>query len=173
MTRLTLTKTEKKVLDALQGDLPDGGEPFDLCAERAGLAVEEFIQIARGLLRGGVLRKVCALVNHVQAGFQANAMCVWNVPAERVDEAGQLMAGFDEVTHCYRRQVSDEWPYALFSMVHGRSREQCAEVARRIARAVDPLDYRIIYSTRELKKRSLRLPLGPARAADRRNGLCP
>ena len=83
-------------------------------------------------------------------------MCVWQVPPERVTEAGRIMAGFDEVTHCYERPTSPEWPYALYTMVHGRTREESESIARRIADAVQPLSYRLLYSLRELKKRSLR-----------------
>ena len=154
-----LTETQRKVLGLLQGDLPDGLEPYDVLARRIGLPVEEFLTVVRGLIQAGYLRKVSALINHYQAGFQANAMCVWDIPAERVDGAGETMASFDEVTHCYRRPVSEEWPYALFCMVHGRTRQECEQVAGRIAAAVGPTDYHIIYSTRELKKNSFRLSL--------------
>ena len=153
-----LTETQKNVLRELQGDLPDSSEPYEVMAERVGIATEEFISVAGGLIQSGYLRKVCALVNHLQAGFSANAMCVWRVPPERVEEAGEAMAGFEEVTHCYSRPVSEKWAYAIFSMIHGRSRQECEQVVRRIANAVNPIDYRMIYSTRELKKRSLQLP---------------
>jgi len=159
MSLAQMSEQERQVLYLLQEDLPDDPEPFDLLAEKAGMPVEEFFEIAREHLRCGHLRKVTALLNHYQAGFQANAMCVWDIPPERVDEAGRTMAGFDEVTHCYRRPVSEKWPYALFCMVHGRARQECEAVVRRIAHAVNPADHRMVYSARELKKRSLRLPL--------------
>jgi len=152
-----LTDPQRRVLAQLQGDLPDGPEPYDEWAARAGLTTEEFLAVAQGLIEAGVVRKVCALVNHRRAGFLANAMCVWQVPAERVDEAGRRIAAFTEVTHCYRRPVCGAWPYALFCMVHAPTREQCEAVARRIAEAIEPTAWRILYSTRELKKRSVRL----------------
>jgi DNA-binding Lrp family transcriptional regulator len=151
-----LTETQEKVLDQLQGDLPDGPAPYDTLAGRVGIPVEEFLRVARELLGEGCLRKVSALINHVQAGFVANAMCVWNVPAERVDEAGNIIAGFKEVTHCYSRPASESWPYAIYCMIHGLDRQECEDVATRIAKAVRPIDYRILYSVRELKKQSLR-----------------
>ena len=86
-------------------------------------------------------------------------MCVWNIPADRVDDAGRVIAGFDEVTHCFRRPVSDMWPYAIFCMIHGRVREESGSVAQRIAEAVKPIDYRLLYSTVELKKCSAKLSL--------------
>ncbi len=151
-----LTDKEKAVLAQLQDDVPDGPEPYDVMAERAGMPVDEFLAAARGLVDAGYLRRVSALLNHVQAGFRGNAMCVWEVPPERVVEAGRIMAGFDEVTHCYERPTSPDWPYALYTMVHGRTREESESIARRIADAVQPLSYELLYSLRELKKRSLR-----------------
>jgi DNA-binding Lrp family transcriptional regulator len=154
-----LTERQRKVLSELQGDLPEGLQPYDVLAVRAGMPVDEFLAVSRELLASGYVRKVAALVNHRRAGFVANAMCVWQVPPDRVEEAGRTIASFDEVTHCYQRPVGEAWPYALFAMVHARTREECEQVARRIADAVEPTSYRILYSTRELKKRSLRLPL--------------
>lgn len=151
-----LGPSQKAVLAQLQGDLPDGPEPYDAMAKRAGLPVDEFLATARGLVESGVLRRVSALVNHIRAGFGASAMCVWEVPPERVAQAGRLMAAFDEVTHCYQRPTSPGWPYALYAMVHGRTREESASIARRIADAVRPVSYRLLFSVRELKKRSLR-----------------
>lgn len=154
-----LTAIQKNVLRELQGDLPEVAEPYDVLAECAGISVEEFLSIAHSLIESGYLRKVCALVNHVQAGFSANAMCVWLVPPERVDEVGQAIAGFDEVTHCYSRPVSEKWRYPIFSMVHGRSKQECEQIIQKIAKVVKPTEYRMIYSTRELKKKSIQLPL--------------
>jgi len=152
-----LTATQEKVLDLLQGDIPDGLEPYDALAARAGLPVETFLATAGELIQCGCFRRISALINHGQVGFRANALCVWQVPAGREDEAGRAIAGFMAVTHCYRRPVSDEWPYAIFSTIHGRNRAACEETARQIAEKVDPIAYRVICRVCELKKGSLRL----------------
>ncbi len=154
---VVLTETQEKVLDLLQGDLPDGLQPYDALAERAGLPVETFLATAKELLQCGYVRRISALVNHSQIGFRANAMCVWQVPAGHEDEAGRAIAGFTAVTHCYRRPVSDDWPYAIFSTIHGRNRAACEETARQIADRVDPIAHLVIFTERELKKGSRRL----------------
>jgi DNA-binding Lrp family transcriptional regulator len=154
---IELTETQEKALDLLQGDLPDGLEPYDALAGRAGLPVETFLATARELVRSGCFRRISALVNHGQVGFPANALCVWQVPAGDADEAGRAISAFTAVTHCYRRPVSDGWPYAIFSTIHGRKRAACEETARKIAESVEPISYRVIFGGRELKKRSHRL----------------
>ena len=121
------------MLDLLQGDLPDGLEPYDALAGRAGLPVETFLATARELIQCGCFRRISALVNHSQVGFPANALCVWQVPAGREDEVGRAIAAFTAVTRCYRRPVSDDWPYAIFCTIHGRKRAACEETARQIA----------------------------------------
>jgi DNA-binding Lrp family transcriptional regulator/thiosulfate reductase cytochrome b subunit len=152
-----LTETQEKVLDLLQGDLPDGLEPYDALAERAGLPVETFLATARELIQCGCFRRISALVNHGQLGFRANALCVWQVPVGHEDEAGRAIAGFSAVTHCYRRPVSDDWPYAIFSTIHGPNRAACEETARQIAEKVDPIAHCVIFTVRELKKGTRRL----------------
>ena len=154
---VVLTETQEKVLDLLQGDLPDGLEPYDALAERAGLPVETFLATAKELLQCGCFRRISALVNHGQIGFRANAMCVWQVPVGHEDEAGRAIAGFAAVTHCYRRPISDDWPFAIFSTIHGRNRAACEEIARQIADKVDPIAHLVIFTERELKKGSRRL----------------
>jgi DNA-binding Lrp family transcriptional regulator len=154
---LKLTDTQEKVLDLLQGDLPDGLEPYDALAGRAGLPVETFLATARELIQCGCFRRISALVNHGQVGFPANALCVWQVPSGHADEVGRAIAAFTAVTHCNRRPVSEGWPYAIFCTIHGRKRAACEETARKIAERVEPIAYRVIFDARELKKRSLRL----------------
>ncbi|MGO8703846.1 MAG: cytochrome b/b6 domain-containing protein [Candidatus Brocadiia bacterium] len=154
---VVLTETQEKVLDLLQGDLPDGLEPYDALAERAGLPVETFLATAKELLQCGCFRRISALVNHGQIGFRANAMGVWQVPVGHEDEAGRAIAGFAAVTHCYRRPISDDWPFAIFSTIHGRNRAACEEIARQIADKVDPIAHLVIFTERELKKGSRRL----------------
>jgi len=159
MKYLELSDKERTVLHQLQDDMPDDLAPYDILAERAGIDPDEFVEIAQRLLDSGLLRKVTALLNHYQAGFKANAMCIWKLPAEDVDAAGEKMAQFTEVTHCYRRPVNEDWPYAIFCMVHGRSKEEAEAVVQKISDAINPIELVIVYSTHELKKRSLRLPL--------------
>ena len=104
-----LTDMQKNILQLLQDDLPEGPAPYDALAARAGVTVEQFLEVARTLIAEGRLRKVCGLLHHRAVGFEANAMCVWALPPERIDFAGQIIAAFPEVTHCYRRPVSERW----------------------------------------------------------------
>jgi DNA-binding Lrp family transcriptional regulator len=105
----------------------------------------------------GFMRRFAAVLNHRQAGFGGNGMVVWLCPEERIDELGSILAAHQEVSHCYHRPAYPEWPYNLYAMVHGRTREDCESVAVRLGESVGLMDYRILFSTREFKKIRLKL----------------
>lgn len=130
--------------------------PFAAIAAKLGLSEEILIQRVGQFLDDGRIRRFGAVVRHQDLGFVANAMVVWNVPDHRVREVGPIMAGFEEVTHCYQRLRRSNWPYNFYTMVHGQTREECVQAAQRIARAARLKHYRLLFSTKELKKSSMR-----------------
>jgi DNA-binding Lrp family transcriptional regulator len=136
----------------LQEDLPVEHEPFNAMAERLGLSVPQLFEEARLFLEEGRLRRYAAILAHRAAGFVANGMGVWAVPAERIDEVGYQMASFRAVSHCYQRPTYPDWPYSIFSMIHGRTKEDCQVVLDAIKRETGVDQYTVLYSTREFKK---------------------
>ncbi len=123
---------------------------------RVGIAEEEFFAVADRLKAHGYMRRMAAVLHHREAGFRANAMGVWVVPAERADEVGQIMGSFKGVSHCYLRPTYPDWPYSVFTMVHGQDARDCQEVIDAIAHATGIGEYALLYSTKEYKKIRLR-----------------
>ena len=80
-----------------------------------------------------LLRRVAAILFHRRAGFSANGMGVWKVPEDRIAELGPRMAAVRGVSHCYRRPTYPDWPYSVFTMAHGRSKEECDAVLDGVA----------------------------------------
>jgi DNA-binding Lrp family transcriptional regulator len=152
----TLTERDVAVIRELQEDVPAIAEPYAPMAERLGWTTAELFEAARDLQRRGFLRRVAAIMYHRKAGFRSNAMGVWHVPEAEVAEIGPKMAGFAAVSHCYQRPVYPDWPYSIFTMVHGRDDEECKAILRAIAGATGIEEYRELYSTREYKKTRLR-----------------
>jgi len=99
-----------------------------------------------------IIRRWGAIVRHQKIGYDHNAMGVWNVPADRVDEYGMTIAAYDEVSHCYTRKAPPGWPYNLYSMVHGLSDQECIDAIDKIAREVGLTDYGALFSQREFKR---------------------
>ncbi|MFP4031011.1 MAG: Lrp/AsnC family transcriptional regulator [Desulfococcaceae bacterium] len=150
-----LTDLEKKVIAAVQGDIPVVERPFEAIARRIGASEDEVIDTLQSLRDRGVLRRFGATLKHQRSGYKANAMMAWRIPEDRIERVGETVAGFSEVTHCYRRDPAGDWPYNLYSMIHARDEAGCFEIARRMSAAVGETDYKLLFSRRELKKTSM------------------
>ncbi|MBI4303334.1 MAG: Lrp/AsnC family transcriptional regulator [Chloroflexi bacterium] len=149
---VTLSEADREVVKVLQQDLPIRESPFDDLAAGLGLTAEDLLAKARALQSQGVMRRYSVSLRHRKAGFSANAMSCWIVPQDRIEETGQRMAGYKEVSHCYQRPTSQRWPYGIFTMIHGPDKGACQEVAARISRDTGIADYIMLYSTTEYKK---------------------
>lgn len=151
---------DRALIVATQGGLPLVPRPYHAIAEQLGLSADEVMHRLRAMLESGVIRRIGAVPNHYAIGWTANGMTVWDVADERVDELGAKIGALDFVTHCYRRpRALPTWPYNLFAMVHGASRDECsakaAEIRALLGDACRASD--ILYSTRILKKTGLRI----------------
>lgn len=146
---------DKALIRFLQGDLSQSQIPFADLAEQLNWEEEEVLERTRKLQEVGIIRRFGAVLRHQRAGFTANAMGVWQVPEEKTEEIGKVMATFREVSHCYQRPTFPDWPYNLFTMIHSRSVEGCEEVMKRISQATGITAYRMLFSQTELKKSSM------------------
>ncbi len=151
-----LTQLEKKVVASLQGSIPICKQPFLELAERLNISEGTFLEVVQELDDKGVIRRFGATLKHQKSGYTANAMIAWQVDEARVREVGPIMASFDEVTHCYRRNPAGTWPYNLYTMVHAFDEAGCHAIAKDISRAVSVDDYTLLFSRKELKKTSMR-----------------
>jgi len=145
---------DRSLIRVLQGDLPGGLYPFREVATQIGLPHGEVLARISAYRRRGWLRRLAAVVAHRRAGLTANAMAVWEVPEDRLAEAGRAVSALPEVTHCYSRAPAPGWPYRLYAMVHGSSREECLAVVRRASQAAGLSSRRVLFSLKEYKKTS-------------------
>ncbi len=152
-----MDEIDKKLLKSTQDGIPIVSEPFKHIAKELALPEEEVLRRLDNLLKDGVIRRFGASIGHRAIGITANAMCTWNVPEEKVETVGAIMAGFPEVTHCYERPRFPDWKYNLFTMIHAYSRDECEKIAREISIATGIKDYSILFSEREFKKTGVRL----------------
>ena len=155
-----LDAVDRALIVATQGGLPLLARPYHVVGEQIGIAAEEVIARLQALLEAGVIRRIGAVPNHYAIGWTANGMTVWDVADERVDALGVRVGSLDFVTHCYRRpRALPAWPYNLFAMVHGGSRDEVRDKAARIAALLGEASRGgdILFSTRILKKAGLRI----------------
>jgi DNA-binding Lrp family transcriptional regulator len=140
------------VIRATQGDMPVIAEPYALAAQALGIAHEPLLTHLRGMQERRLLRRVAAILFHRRAGFSANGMGVWKVPDEQISELGPRMAAFRGISHCYQRPTYEDWPYSVFTMAHGRSKEECDAILDSIAAETGITDRATLYSSTEFKK---------------------
>jgi DNA-binding Lrp family transcriptional regulator len=140
------------VIRATQGDMPIVPEPYAPAAQRLGMPVDALLDHLAGMRERGLLRRVAAILFHRRAGFSANGMGVWKVPAERIAEIGPRMASFRGISHCYQRPTYEDWPYSVFTMAHGRSKAECDAILDSIEADTGIGERATLYSSTEFKK---------------------
>ncbi len=151
-----LNELEKKVIAAIQGDIPIVARPYEAIAIDLGITEELLLKTVASLRDRGIMRRFGATLRHQKAGFDANAMTAWQVDETRILEVGRVMASFKEVSHCYRRNPTAQWPYNLYTMIHGSSEEACHATAEKMARKTGVATYKLLTSLKELKKTSMK-----------------
>jgi DNA-binding Lrp family transcriptional regulator len=142
------------VIRALQGPMDAIERPYDAAAAEVGMTTEELLSHLSGMVDRKLLRRVAAILFHRRAGFSANGMGVWKVPEAEIMATGTRMASFRGISHCYQRPTYEDWPYSVFTMAHGRSKEECDEILDSIADecGMGPADRATLYSSTEYKK---------------------
>jgi DNA-binding Lrp family transcriptional regulator len=149
------TELDVAVIRALQGDMPIAPEPYAPAAREVGVTTARLLEHLESMRERKALRRVAAILFHRRAGFSANGMGVWNIPEERVMELAPRMAAFRGISHCYQRPTYADWPYSVFTMAHGRSKEECDAILDSIAAETGVDDRRTLYSSTEFKKTRL------------------
>jgi siroheme decarboxylase len=149
-----LTPVEIEFVRVMQRDLPITPTPFVDHAKELGITLPALQALHHQFLDSGKMRRFAAVLHHRQAGFSANAMGVWAVPGDdaQVNRVGELMATFRAVSHCYRRPSYPDWPYNVFTMIHGKTRDECEQSLAAIAAKTGIRDHGALYSTKEYKK---------------------
>ena len=147
-----LSDREIDAIRIAQEDLPLVPRPFAAQAERIGMTEDELLAILHSFIDRKLMRRFAAVMNHRSAGFKANAMGVWAVPEDELEKIGPQMAGFAAVSHCYRRPTYEDWPYTVFTMVHGRTARDCEDTIEAIATETGIDEYTLLWSIKEYKK---------------------
>ena len=139
----------------IQKDIPVSKRPYKEFAESLGISEDEFINILTSLNDRKIIRRFGATIRHQKSGFKSNAMVAWKVAESRIIEVGEKMASFKEVSHCYRRNPSEDWQYNLYTMIHAKDKESCYNIAKKLSEASSVYNYELLFSEKELKKTSM------------------
>jgi siroheme decarboxylase len=149
---IELSELDLAVIRATQGPMEAVAKPFAPAAHELGMPVRDLLDHLEDMRERRALRRVAAILFHRRAGFSANGMGVWKVPEERILELGPRMAAYRGISHCYQRPTYPDWPYSVFTMAHGRSKEECDAILDTIAAETGIEERRTLYSSTEFKK---------------------
>jgi siroheme decarboxylase len=149
---IDLSELDVAVIRATQGPMEVAAEPYAAAASELGWSQRALLDHLESMQERKALRRVAAILYHRRAGFSANGMGVWRVPEERIMELAPRMAAFRGISHCYQRPTYPDWPYSVFTMAHGRSKEECDAILDSIAAETGIQDRRTLYSSTEFKK---------------------
>jgi DNA-binding Lrp family transcriptional regulator len=153
---IELSERDLAVIRATQGPMEATSQPFARAAADLDMPVPELLEHLEGMRERKALRRVAAILFHRRAGFSANGMGVWKVPEDRILELGPRMSSYRGISHCYQRPTYPDWPYSVFTMAHGRSKEECDAILDSIAADTGIEERRTLYSSTEFKKIRLR-----------------
>lgn len=152
----TFSRQDKEIIKALQEDFPLCSEPYKILAGRVGISEEEFLQRVRELVDEKKIRRMGAVLRHREVGFNANALCAWHVPPEKLDDIAQVMSSHAAVSHCYDRTPAPNWDYNLYTMIHAKTRDECENIISELAALAGVTDYKVLYTKREWKKTGMK-----------------
>ncbi|MDO8616408.1 MAG: Lrp/AsnC family transcriptional regulator [Dehalococcoidia bacterium] len=157
--RAAIGDLERRLLLIVQEGIPLVTEPYREIAERLGTTEEQVLAALISLLERRAIKRLAAVPNHYALGVTHNGMSVWNVPDEIAGEIGRRLGQRDEITHCYRRPRAPGWPYNVFAMVHGTSREEVMAKIEAISgeAGLGGYEHDVLFSTRLLKKQGMRV----------------
>jgi len=149
---IELTPLHHKIIQKAQYDIEITSEPFKKIIDELDIDYETFFSILIELQDAGIMRRFASILNHRKAGFNANAMVVWDVDEEKGEAIGEKAAAFSAVSHCYLRPKYANWPYNLFTMVHGKTTDETNSIIEDMAKEIESKSHMPLYSSREFKK---------------------
>ena len=158
-----LSDEQLRAIRALQIDLPARADPFAPVAAAEGLDPDMLLVHAADFLGAALMRRYTAVLHHRAAGAAANLLVAWEVSDAEADAAGARCAQSPNVSHCYLRPAGPDWPYTLYTMIHGRSREDCQLTVDEILTTTGLTEHAALWTTAEYKKQRVRL-FAPAEA---------
>lgn len=150
--KLKLDNLDVELIKLMQEDMPLVERPFLEISEKLNISEKEVISWINQSLKSGLMRRFGARISHRKIGINVNPMIAWKIPESKIEECGNILAKSPEVTHCYERATSEEWPYSIYTMIHCKSKSEADKIAKSLSDQINITEYILLYSIRELKK---------------------
>lgn len=147
---------DKRIICKLQDDISITATPYKEIADELKMKEDELLYKIKNYNEKGILKRIGAILYHRRAGFNANAMVVWKINDQDIEKVGRYMISINYVSHCYERKPCISWDYNFYTMIHEKDKDSCDRIIKEIASNIGVENYKILYSTKELKKTSMR-----------------
>lgn len=151
-----MDELDKSIVRAMQMDFPIEREPYKIIAQRLDISEDELIIRLREFKQQGKIRKMGAVLQHREVGYKSNVLCVWEVLPRDMDAVAGNMCKHPAVSHCYDRDAAPGWPYNVYTMIHGHSRQECELIAQELAKENNLSNRKMLFTVREWKKTSMK-----------------
>ncbi|AOT69165.1 AsnC family transcriptional regulator [Geosporobacter ferrireducens] len=150
-----LDKLDKKILTEISKDLSISKDFFGEIASKLGISKGEVIERLKRMQYAGILKRIAPVVKHYNTGYVFNAMIVWAVDDETdKSKISMLMKAYENISHVYEREKGPNWPYNMYTMIHGRSCEEIKSVVAALSKCIDSEVYKVLFTKRQWKKAS-------------------
>ena len=149
----TLSEKEKKVLKSLIEGISLSKRPFYEIGKKLGLEENEVLKITKNLLERKIIRRIGITLRHNLAGVEGNAMVAWKVPEEKIEEIGKYLASFSYISHCYIRKTYEDWNYNLYTMIHGKDKEEVKKRIKEISEKFKIFEYQVLFTKKEIVRK--------------------
>ena len=146
---------QRAILKIVQDTIPNSTRPFLEIARKVGVDEKYVIEFLKELKEKGYIRRFGATLRHQEAGFDCNVMVAWKVEEDKIEEVVDHIIKCPHITHCYQRKTYKEWPYNLYTMIHGRCKEECLKVVEDLKKTTGMKECEMLFSDEELKKTSM------------------
>ena len=150
------SRFENALIEVISQGLPLTSHPYAAIAQQLNCSEAQVIEGINRIIMRGDMKRFGVVVRHRKLGYRANGMVVWDIPDARVTEIGHCIGQYSFVTLCYQRpRRLPEWPYNLFSMIHGQDRDAVIEQVDFIVRqcGLGNINHEILFSNRCFKQR--------------------
>jgi siroheme decarboxylase len=149
----TFSIQQLKAARILQSDIPLTVRPFTAIADACGLTGNDLPGWIKELSQKGIVRKFGAILRHQKAGYRKNALVMWSVLPDAVDNAGRAFAALPYISHCYERKPAFQNKYNLFTMLHAQE-DDISPLTDAMSRLINNSDFLLLESLQEYKKTS-------------------
>ncbi|MFT6206397.1 MAG: DNA-binding Lrp family transcriptional regulator [Colwellia sp.] len=157
---ISLNEIEKIALcNIIEKGLPTHLSPYQIIAEQLALTEQQVLMQISSWQEEGLIRRFGLVIKHRILGYNANAMVVWNIPNDDIDNVAQELAKCAPVSLCYQRpRRLPDWPYNLFCMIHGTDRALVLQQINQITKqlGLEQIKKDILFSFKAYKQHGAR-----------------